>query len=109
MNKFHAVKTTVDGITFDSKREAKRYCELKLLQTAGEISELNTQPVFRLSVPDATSGGVAEVCKYIGDFRYVKNGQVVVEDVKSKPTMTPIYRLKKKLMRALHGIEIVEV
>lgn len=109
-NKFGAQKTEVDGITFDSKREASRYCELKMMQRAGEISDLELQPVFRLEVPDARVGGFMFICRYIADFRYLKNGEVVVEDAKSPATAKlEVFRLKKKLMRALHGIDVVEV
>ena len=92
MNKYRAIRTVVDGITFHSKKEAKRYGVLKILQAAGEISELTTQPVIPLVVNGQTIG------RYISDFRYVENGEVIIEDVKSKPTMTSIYRLKKRIL-----------
>ena len=92
MTKYFAIRTTVDGITFASKREAKRYGDLKGLLAAGKISDLTTQPVIPLEVNGHTIG------KYIGDFRYIENGEVIIEDVKSKPTMTSIYRLKKKIL-----------
>jgi len=88
---------------FDSKREHKRFQELQLLERAGEISQLRTQMEFSLDVCGE------HICKYIADFAYTRDGKRVVEDVKSKATATPLYRLKKKLMRAIHGIEIVEV
>ena len=92
MTKYNAIRTVLDGITFASKREAKRYSQLKLLLAAGEISELTTQPVIPLEVNGQIIG------RYIGDFRYIENGIVIIEDVKSKPTMTSIYRLKKKIL-----------
>ena len=105
MTKYHARRTEVDGITFDSLAEARRYGELKLLQAAGEIDTVIVHPVWPIVVNGAL------VCRYEADFQYhdYKLGCGVVEDVKSKPTMTPTYRLKKKLMKAVHNIEIVEV
>lgn len=103
-SKYGAVKTELDGITFDSKAEAKRYAELRILARAGLISDLKLQPKFPLEV-----NGLV-VATYIADFSYRDGTQgVVVEDVKSAPTRTDVYLLKKKLMKALHGIEIAEV
>ena len=125
-SKYKAVKTTIDGITFDSKKEAKRYTELKLLEKTGMITHLELQPTY-----DITING-AKICKYKADFRYFtvraennepsynskgewqtptmtgqKEGQIV-EDVKG--FKTPIYRLKKKLVEACYpGTQIVEV
>jgi hypothetical protein len=101
--KYRNVKTVVDGITFDSNREAKRYGELKTLFLAGVITNLSVQSTFKIEFEGR------HICKYIADFVYTSNGRLMVEDVKSKPTMTPVYRLKKKLMLAFHGIEIQEV
>lgn len=93
-NKYRNVKTVVDGITFDSKKEAKRYGELKLLEKAGEITDLELQPEYPLNVNGKT------VAKYRGDFRYFdrRNGVVVHEDVKG--VQTPVFRLKKKILAA---------
>jgi hypothetical protein len=102
-NKYGAVKTTVDGYRFDSKAEAARYGDLKLMQMAGEISGLEIHPRYKLVVNDVY------IAEYIADFRYQEEGRLVVEDVKSKPTMTRDYLLKKRLMKALHGITIVEI
>lgn len=104
MNKYGAVKTVVDGITFHSKKEADRYCEMKLLVRAGEISELELQPAFRCVVNGAL------ICTYFADFRYLdcRHGRVV-EDVKSESTSKDkVYRLKKKLVEALYNITITE-
>ena len=105
MRKFLNKPTTVDGITFDSAKEARRYAELLILERAGEIKALERQPVFRIVI-----NGV-KVCKYVGDFGYVtRAGKAVVEDVKSPFTAKlPVYRLKKKLMLACEGVEIMEV
>lgn len=104
-NKFGAVKTTVNGIVFDSKAEAGRYQTLVMLQRAGEITGLELQPVFLLTVGSRT------VARYYADFRYAvaSTGEIVVEDVKSPPTRTPLYRLKKAWAEALYGIRITEV
>lgn len=105
VRKYRNVPTVVDGVSFDSKAEARRYGELLLLQKAGEIAALELQPKFVLTV-----NGV-KVCKYFGDFAYVAvNGARVVEDVKSAATRTnPVYRLKKKLLLACEGVEIKEI
>jgi hypothetical protein len=104
-SKYNAKRVVIDGMTFASKREGNRYAELKLLQRIGEIVELECQPRYPL-----TLNGV-KLATYVADFRYrdVASGEIVVEDVKSKPTITDVYRLKKKLMLALHGISLKEV
>lgn len=100
--KFRNIPASVDGFKFDSRAEARRYGELRMLERAKQISGLVLQPQF----PILVCGQL--MCTYIADFSYTENGNKVVEDVKSKATKTPIYRLKKKLMLALHGIEIRE-
>jgi hypothetical protein len=105
-NKFGAVKTTVDGLKFDSKLEARRYQELVLLQRAGKISELSVQVPFTIIHKQPGERAV----KYVSDFTYRENGELVVEDVKGgKATATPVYKIKKKLMLLVHGIRIKEV
>ena len=119
-SKYGAVKTTVDGITFHSAKEARRYQELLLLQRAGEIWELECQPRFVLSVPSTsgylaraakalTAGGLFRVGVYVADFKYRDKDTVpyVVEDVKG--FKTPLYRWKKKHVEAQYGITIREV
>jgi hypothetical protein len=103
-NKYGAVKTTVDNIVFDSKAEAKRYQDLKLLQRAGEISELCADK-SKLRFPLVVEG--QRVGFYVGDFSYVEKGVRIIEDVKG--FKTPVYQLKKKLMQAIHGISIREI
>jgi len=101
VNKYRAKKTEINGERFDSKREAARYQALLWMERAKEISNLKRQVTYRIEV-----GGVL-ICKYISDFEYdLPNGQHVVED--SKGYRTPIYRLKKKLMKAVHGVELYE-
>ena len=97
--KFRNKPTEVDGIRFASKKEANRYCELKLLEKAGKIWSLELQPRFQL----IHAGEL--ICTYVADFRYNPGG--VVEDVKG--VRTAAYQIKKKLMRILKGIEIQEV
>jgi hypothetical protein len=101
-SKYKNRKTEVDGITFDSKREAARYSTLKLLQRAGHIRDLELQPVFPIVI-----NGV-KICKYKADFQYfdITAGKQIVEDCKGFATRE--YKLKKKLVRAVFGVEIVE-
>lgn len=101
---------TEDGV-FDSKREYMRWCELKLLQRAGEISKLRRQIPFVLIPKQTDEKGktLERECKYIADFVYEEGGKTVVEDVKSVATKTPEYRIKKKLLLERFGIRIVEV
>ena len=101
MSKYSAIKTEVDGFIFASKREAKRYSELKLAERNGDISNLELQPKFPLIVNGK------KVATYIADFRYTERGEVVIED--SKGFRTAIYRLKKKMVEAQYGVEIIEV
>jgi hypothetical protein len=101
-SKYRNVKTTVDGITFASKREANRYAELKLMEAAGEIELLGTQVRFEIVVNGEKIGA------YVADFSYWdKDGNNVVEDAKG--VRTPVYKLKKKLVKALYGVDIQEV
>jgi hypothetical protein len=109
--KYGAVPTTVDGVRFHSKAEARRYAELKLLERAGEIRELELQPKFPIVAGGrwCLKGREKTVCTYIADFRYRRGpkGILVIEDVKGM--RTPVYKLKKKLVEAQYGIEIVEI
>ena len=104
-NKYRAVKVQDDGKTFDSKREHRRYCELKNLEFGGEIERLEVHPRYDLTVLGMKIG------VYTADFRYLdrRSGETIVEDVKAPPSRTEAYQLRKKLMKAVHGIEIVEV
>jgi Fe-S cluster assembly ATPase SufC len=102
--KYRNEKQYVDGIWFDSKRESSRYLELKVAENAGAIRGLKLQYVYPIVID-----GV-RVCDYVADFVYEeRNGNAwtrVTEDAKGM--RTEVYRLKKKLMRAVHGIEIRE-
>ena len=108
--KYNSVKTEVDGIKFDSKKEAKRYLELKALESAGEISHLQRQVKYELIPSQKVDGRVVErPCSYVADFVYHKlaSNEVVVEDTKG--FKTPDYILKRKMMLYFHGIRIREV
>ena len=100
ISKYGAKPETVDGIRFASKAEAKRYLQLKLLEKAKFIRDLELQPVFALEVNGQ------HICKYIADFRYfdVEKGETVIEDVKGYAP--PLFAVKAKLMKAIHGIEV---
>lgn len=115
-SKYGAVKTTVDGETFDSKAEARRWCDLVLLMKAGEIRPVAGRDTLRGQSYDLTVNGV-KVCRYESDFEYEEARYItfpkfekfwrrVVEDCKGMKT--PVYRLKRKLMKAVHEIEIFE-
>lgn len=100
MSKYRSIKTTVDGITFHSKKEAARYEVLRDEAASGVIQDLRLQVSFRLEY-----NGLL-ICRYISDFTYIRNGSYIVEDVKGK--RTPIYKLKKKMMKIFHNIDILE-
>lgn len=115
-SKYRAKRTEVDGITFASMKEARRYQELKLLEKAGEIRQLVLQPSYPL---DAFGVESRPIGVYRADFSYQKqvrdrldNGvgvrgwREVVEDVKG--FRTPLYRWKKKHAEAQYGITILE-
>lgn len=102
--KFNNRKTVIDEIKFDSLGESRRYLELKKRLEAGSISDLRCHVAFAISMNGT------KVCRYIADFVYrLPDGKEVVEDFKSKATMTSTYRLKRRLMLAAHGIAIKEV
>ena len=107
--KFGNKKVDLDGITFDSKREANRWAELKLMEKAGEISELDRQFPFILipSQKDEKGKVIERECRYVADFVYKENGKFVVEDTKG--FRTPDYIIKRKLMLYNLGIWIREV
>jgi len=93
---------TLDGLLFASKGEMQRWAELLILERAGEISHLCRQIPFSIDV-----NGV-HICRYFADFQYrTRGGSLVTEDWKGY--RTPAYRLKKKLMLAVHGIAILEM
>lgn len=107
-SKYHSRKVTVDGVTFDSRKEARRYSELLLLERAGAIQNLQRQVKYELIPSQRIDGKVVErPCSYKADFVYAKDGKTVVEDVKGMRTKE--YVIKRKLMLKEHSIRITEV
>lgn len=123
-HKYGNRKVSVDGIDFDSIREARRYKELKLLLLAGEIICLRMQVPFELIPAQYEETGevytkgprkgqpkhgkcIEKSCVYVADFVYYQNGKQIVEDTKGM--RTPEYIIKRKLMLHVHGIRIKEV
>ena len=112
-NKFGAKPTMVDGIRFASKAEARRYGELKMLERAGEIRNLELQPKYDINV----NGGPVRIrsrgypngraVSYIGDFRYFSGNETVVEDVKGMDT--PVSRLKRALVENIYSVRVAVV
>jgi hypothetical protein len=119
MAKYHNKKIEIDGVIFDSRKEAKRYKELSLLERAGAIQDLQTQVKFVLiptqREPDTIGkrGGIIKgkviekECAYIADFVYMENGDKIVEDTKGFKTKD--YIIKRKLMLYIHNIRVKEV
>jgi hypothetical protein len=110
MSKYGNRKTVVDGIKYESVREAKRGAELRLMERAGIISDLQRQVKYTL-IPAQKRGGktVERPVTYIADYQYMENGETVVEDVKSPATRTPQYIIKRKLMLQKYGIWVRDV
>lgn len=119
MSKYHSKKVIVNGVTYDSRKEYRRFCELSLLQRAGAITELQRQVEFELipaqREPDIVGvrGGIKKgkviehKCSYVADFVYKENGKKVVEDTKGFKTKD--YIIKRKLMLYVYGIRIKEI
>ena len=116
-SKYGSRKVTVNGITFDSKREADRYRELVLLERAGRITNLQRQVKFELIPSQKVDGKVVErACTYVADFVYYEpicfgdveiGSKYVVEDTKGFKTKD--YIIKRKLMLWVHGIQVKEI
>jgi hypothetical protein len=100
MNKYKNIKTVVDGIKFDSKKEASHYLVLKQKRDKNEICDLQLQPKFSISF-----NGV-KICTYIADFRFLdlEKAEYVTQDVKG--FITPVFRIKQKLVKAFHNIDV---
>ena len=102
-SKFLNKKVVVDGIKFDSRKEADYYGILKMRKMAGEIRDFKMQVPFRMEI----NGDL--ICKYIADFVVEYANGIQVIDTKSDFTRkNPVYRIKNKLMKAIHGITIIE-
>lgn len=98
MTKYHNIKTVVDGITFDSKREAFFYKVYKKLEKQGNLKDLKLQVPFVFKLNDK------KIFTYKADFTYTDKDGLHVIDVKG--VLTPVFRLKKKLIEAQYGITI---
>lgn len=120
MSKYHSRKVTVDGITYDSAKEYRRFKELSLLERAGAIQDLKRQvkfvliPAQRAFTNEINKKGnfkkgklLERECAYIADFVYQQDGKIIVEDTKGYRTKD--YIIKRKLMLWVHGIQIKEV
>ena len=114
-NKYGAVAVYVDGVRFDSRKEAARYLELVLLAKAGRILSLELHPAFPLHIMELWRTGapirLTTVGRYTADFQYCdrETGEIVIEDVKSDPTRTEAYALRRRLAECIHGIHVREV
>lgn len=110
MNKYHNRKTEIDGVTYDSAKEARRGAELRMMERAGVISDLCAQVRYTLIPSQKRSGKVVErPVYYVADFVYTENGETVVEDVKSPATRTREYIIKRKLLLWEYGLQVKEV
>lgn len=95
MSKYNNKKTQIDMYVFDSAKEAKRYKELKLLEQAGEINNLELQPHFLLQESFRKNDKTYRKIEYVADFKYTENGKTIVEDVKG--LQTEVFKIKHKL------------
>jgi hypothetical protein len=113
MSKYHSKKITIDGITFDSKKEANRYRELKLLERAGKVKDISLQHKFELQPSFKKNGKTIRAITYIADFVYFDLERMVnvVEDVKGykKGPAYALFSVKRKLMLQVYGIRVQEV
>lgn len=105
-SKYHAKKTTVDGITFDSRKEADRYLVLKGMEEEGLIEDLRRQVRYELVPAFDVDGRHYRPVYYVADFVYVEDGKEVVEDVKG--VRTDVYKLKSKLFARRYGMSVKE-
>lgn len=105
-SKYNAKKTVVDGIAFDSAKEAKRYAKLRALEDTGKIQGLRLQVPFELLPSFECDGVKYRGMRYVADFVYYRDGKVVVEDCKGFKTAE--YKLKKKLMAYVNHVNIEE-
>jgi hypothetical protein len=107
--KYRNERVEFDGLKFDSKREAARWGELRMLEKLGRISMLRRQVAYELAPPVKFAGARARkpAIRFIADFEYLENGVRIVEDVKSTVTAKlPAFQMKRHLMLAIHGIDL---
>ena len=111
VSKYKSSKTIINGITFDSKKEGRRYEELLLMQKAGIISHLKLQPTFELQPTFKKNGVTFRAIKYIADFQYMENGKTIIEDVKASASFkTDVYKIKRKMFEYFFpNLEIREI
>lgn len=128
-SKYKNKKYIIDGIEFDSHKEASRYTELKLLEKAGKIKDLELQKAYELLPAQYeetdeiyTKGAhkgehkkvlLERACNYVADFYYIDcaTGKAIVEDVKGyrEGGAYAVFTIKRKLMLYMHGIKIKEI
>ena len=113
MNKYRNKKVVVDGIVFDSRKEGQRWKELKVLESSGEIEKLERQVKFQLLPRQTGSDGnvLERKVEYVADFVYIRDGKVIVEDVKGYRGggAYEVFKLKKKMMLYFFGIRVKEI
>jgi len=107
-NKYGARKTVVDGITFDSAKEARRYMDLRILQAAGVISDLNLKERFDFVINGRTvKMRNGQAARYTCDFTYIENGVKIIEEVKGFKVRD--YPLRRAIFEHLYGVKLREV
>ena len=106
MSKYRNTKIVNALGKFDSQGEYERYLVLLQMQKAGEIEQLTRQVKFLLIAPVVLDGRKKPAIRYVADFCYRRDGVFIVEDFKG--VITPVYRMKKHMMKALYGIDILE-
>ncbi len=104
MNKYNARPVTDQGIRFDSQAEHRRWCELRLMEQAGAITDLRVHPRYRIWPTTTLRDGTTQrAAYYVADFAYREGDVQVVEDVKGgRATQVPLWRFKWKMARALY-------
>lgn len=99
-NKYGAKRTTLDGITFASKAESAYYAKLKQRETAGEVANVELQKRYAMTI-----GGFL-ICTYVSDFDFYDITEKRQRTVDTKGVITDVFRIKRKLMKAIHGIDV---
>ena len=112
MNKYGAKKVFIDGEVFDSRKEYYRWCDLRLLERAGKISELKRQVKYMLVPGQRDEAGklIEREVSYIADFEYIQDGKKIVEDTKGykRGAAYQLFTIKRKLMLYKFGIRVKE-